>query len=61
MGEEAAGIGSFVAVLGRMTPLPEELLSECIARIADRPTPIPWRRRENDLAEAYASFVKRLR
>lgn len=54
-------LNTFVAVLGRMRPVPEELLKECIARIDGRPTPTPWRRGENDLAEAYASFIKIVR
>ena len=59
--EQLEVLNTFVAVLGRVRPLPENLLSECITRIDDRPTPIPWRRGDNDLSEAYASFVKNLR
>jgi len=58
--EQLEPLNTFVAVLGRMHPLPEDLLNKCIARIANRPTPIPWRRGENDLTEAYASFIRKL-
>ena len=57
--EHVEPLNTFVAVLGRMHPLPIELMQECVDRIADRPTPIPWRRGQNDLAEAYSSFVRK--
>lgn len=59
--EQLEALNTFVAVLGRMHPLPEDLLNKCIERIADRPTPVPWRRGENDLADAYAGFIRKLR
>ncbi len=59
--EQVEALNTFVAVLGRMHPLPEDLISSCVARIADRPTAVPWRRGENDLAASYANFLKKLR
>ncbi|MEM7091777.1 MAG: hypothetical protein AAF567_02145 [Actinomycetota bacterium] len=59
--EQLEALNTFVAVLGKLHPLPEQLLEECILRIDDRPTPIPWRRGENDLAEAYSTFIKDFR
>lgn len=59
--DQLEALNTFVAVLGRMHPLPEELINECVARIDNRPTPMPWRRGENNLAEAYAGFIAKLR
>lgn len=59
--EQLEALNTFVAALGRMHPLPEDLMVECIERIADRPTPMPWRRGENDLAEAYGKFTAKWR
>lgn len=59
--EQVEALNTFVAVLGRMHPVPEDLISSCVARIANRPTAVPWRRGENDLVAAYANFLAKVR
>ena len=58
--EQLEALNTFVSVLGRMRPLPVELLNGCLIRIDDRPTAVPWRRGDNDPAAAYVDFLDHL-
>lgn len=59
--KQLEALNTFVAVLGRMHPLPEDLFNKCVERIDGRPTVVPWRRGENDIAAAYKSFITKYR